>query len=391
MGCLALNTESKFISSIWRPPVIFKKTSANVLNVSGGKDSLAVALIGRELEVPNQTLAFADTGHEHEKTYEYIDYLETKLGKIKRVKADFTDRINAKREYVVEHWPKKLTTEKSGRWKALRKTKQQEPDPIECEKRFEIGVQQGDYVWLSARRPLTDEQAQEVVETALSVLRPTGNPFLDLCIWKGRFPSTKARFCTTELKHEPIRQQIVDPLREKFTDIVSWQGVRAQESKARQSIAGYEVSYEEDGEIHIYRPIHTWLHESVFEIAKYHGIKPNPLYKEGCGRVGCMPCVNTNKKELSEIFKRWPDVIERLKQWELIVAKANKYGNPTFFCSSTDPMNEVLDGQLVSAETHGIEAIRDWAMTGRGGRQFDMFIQSEPLTQCSSIYAGVCE
>lgn len=75
----------------------------DVMSISGGKDSTAMWLLAIEhgIEV---IPVFADTGHEHQMIYEYVDYLESKLGPIKRVKADFTERIANKREYVDTKW-----------------------------------------------------------------------------------------------------------------------------------------------------------------------------------------------------------------------------------------------------------------------------------------------
>ena len=62
--------------------------------MSGGKDSTAMALLAREREVDNIRYVFADTGHEHAMTYEYLDYLEDALGiKIDRVMASFDKQI----------------------------------------------------------------------------------------------------------------------------------------------------------------------------------------------------------------------------------------------------------------------------------------------------------
>lgn len=55
------------------------------VNVSGGKDSAAVCLHLTEQGIPHRRV-FADTGWEHEDTYKYLDYLETVLGPIDRVK-----------------------------------------------------------------------------------------------------------------------------------------------------------------------------------------------------------------------------------------------------------------------------------------------------------------
>ncbi|MFX8968918.1 phosphoadenosine phosphosulfate reductase, partial [Acinetobacter baumannii] len=71
---------------------------------------------------------------------------------------------------------------------------------------------------------------------ALKHTHATGNPFLDLCIWKGRFPSTKARFCSTELKREVILYKLQFPLIDQGYKIISWQGVRADESPDRAKL-----------------------------------------------------------------------------------------------------------------------------------------------------------
>ncbi|PWC10521.1 phosphoadenosine phosphosulfate reductase family protein [Brenneria corticis] len=322
----------------------------NVISVSGGKDSLAMWLLAREAGVEHQTV-FADTGHEHPATMEYLKYLEGKLGPIRRVSADFTANIEGKRRFIAEKWPVSLVEE--------------------C--------------------GFTPERAAEIIEQALSLLYPTGNPFLDLCMWKGRFPSTRRRFCTTELKHEPIRVQVLDPLINNGLNVISWQGVRAQESRARAGLAEWEEGFDIGPRLAIYRPILTWTHDDVFALARRHGIKPNPLYQQGCKRVGCMPCINVSKSEMAEIFKRWPEEITRVAEWEHLVAACSRRQNSTFFPSTNDPVKSERRIDFISVETHGIETYREWAMTERGGRQFNLLGETEDLTVCNSVYAGVCE
>lgn len=72
--------------------------TVHVVSLSGGKDSLAVALIALERCPAGSVLfVFCDTGNEHHQTYEYLSYLERKLGiEINRLKADFSEQIRGK-------------------------------------------------------------------------------------------------------------------------------------------------------------------------------------------------------------------------------------------------------------------------------------------------------
>lgn len=322
----------------------------NIVSVSGGKDSLAQWLLAIESGV-SYTTVFADTGHEHPQTMEYLEYLESRLGKIVHVKADFSRQIEGKRRFIAEKWPISLVEE--------------------C--------------------GMSPEEAAKRIRHALEVLKPTGNPFLDLCMWKGRFPSTKARFCTFDLKHEPVRTQVVLPALDEFDEVISWQGVRAQESPARAGLPAWEEDADNTPGLHVYRPILNWLHEDVFALAKRHGIKPNPLYEQGCSRVGCMPCIHARKSELAEIFSRWLEEIKRVAEWERLVAACSRRGNSTFFPSTHDPRRAEKRIDVITVDEYGIESYRDWAMTTRGGAQFDLLAESNDKSVCSSVYAGVCE
>ncbi|MEP9118749.1 phosphoadenosine phosphosulfate reductase family protein [Enterobacter roggenkampii] len=322
----------------------------NIVSISGGKDSLAQSLRAIESGVEHLNV-FADTGHEHPETMEYLEYLEQKLGPVKRVKADFTRQIEGKRKFIATRWPVTLVEE--------------------C--------------------GMTPEEAAERVAQALEILHPTGIPFLDLCMLKGRFPSTKARFCSTELKHHPVRDWVVLPALEEFEEVILWQGVRAQESPARANLPDWEEDADDTPGLHVYRPILKWQHEDVFAIAKRHGIKPNPLYQQGCSRVGCMPCIHARKSELAEIFSRWPEEIKRVAEWERLVAACSRRGNSTFFPTTHDPRRAEKRIELITVDAYGIESYRDWAMTTRGGAQFDLLAESNDKSVCSSVYAGVCE
>jgi 3'-phosphoadenosine 5'-phosphosulfate sulfotransferase (PAPS reductase)/FAD synthetase len=295
----------------------------NIVSVSGGKDSTALLLLAIERQTENLQAWFADTGHEHQQTYEYIDYLSNKVWPIKTIKADFSAQISRKREFVATKWR-------------------------------EQGV------------------PEDRVLKALETLVPTGNPFLDLCLWKGRFPSTKARFCSEELKRNPIVEAQIELL-DAGNEIWSWQGVRADESLARRDLPELD---EVGGGLWNYRPILKWTADDCFAMHKKHGIKHNPLYEQGMGRVGCMPCIHARKDELLEISKRFPEEVERVARWERLVSAASKRGSSTF-------------GVGVDVSVSSIYSVVEWAKTSHGGKQYD-FLRMEEGPSCSSIY-GLCE
>lgn len=318
----------------------------NVVSISGGKDSTAMALLAIERETENLHFVFADTGHEHSMTYEYVDYLSDELESrcgvgIRKVRADFTDKVMKKRETVANKWRK-------------------------------------------------DGVPEERILSVLERLQPTGNPFLDLCIWKGRFPSTRARFCSAELKHVPIETQVIQPILESGCQaLVSWQGVRADESHRRKDLPEHDVEFgqwepEPTGHL-ILRPIIAWNVEQVFDMHDKHGVKPNPLYKLGMGRVGCMPCIHARKAEIRSIALRFPEEFERLAEWERVVSATSKRGVSTFFPADRTPGTDDMRSNA--------QAVKEWSLTSWGGRQVDLvnWIEAtqEPVS-CSSIY-GLCE
>lgn len=306
----------------------------NIVSVSGGKDSTALLLLAIERQPENLQAVFADTGNEHQITYDYVQYLSETVFPIRTVVADFSRLMEGKREYIAKHWQAK-------------------------------GV------------------PAEVCERAMAAIAPTGNPFLDMCLWKGIFPSRVRAFCSKELKRNPIQKQVQNPMLDSGDDVISWQGVRRDESIRRANLPESEHvrTSAAGGELWNYRPILDWSAEDCFAMHRKHGIKHNPLYEMGMGRVGCMPCINCRKGELLEISKRFPEAIDRIEQWEAAVALAGNGGQASFF---PDPDRQ--EGK----NKRGVRNMVEWSKTGRGGYNMDWIKASGDSPLCSSIY-GLCE
>ena len=317
-------------------------TIRHVVSVSGGKDSTATLLIalerfGRERVTP----IFCDTGNEHQAVYDYLAYLEAALDvRIERLRADFSGEFARKRMFIARD----QRTGRDDRGRRLR--------------------------WSNRRK-----------HEALAVLQPTGNPFLDLCLLKGRFPSRTAQFCTERLKRDPaVEFQLA--LIDAGYHVVSWQGIRRDESQRRRNALRFERLAPR---LDVYRPIVDWTAQQVFEFCAARGVRPNPLYLQGMGRVGCMPCINAGKAEIAEIARRFPEHVERIAAWERLVSAGAKRGFTSFFHKVEKPGTD-----REQFERNRVESVVMWARTTRGGMQFDLLEALAPSAGCASSY-GLCE
>jgi 3'-phosphoadenosine 5'-phosphosulfate sulfotransferase (PAPS reductase)/FAD synthetase len=316
----------------------------HVVSVSGGKDSAATLLLAIErFGVARVRGVFCDTGNEHQAVYDYLDYLERATGvAITRLKADFTREIAHKRMFI-----------------ARDQRTRRGPD---------------------GRRVRWTNKAKR---RALAVLHPSGNPYLDLCLWRGRFPSRKAQFCTEHLKRDLAVEFQLD-LIEQGHKVVSWQGVRRDESLNRRNAAKFEAV---GGGLYIYRPLVDWTALDVFAYCAANGIAPNPLYKQGMGRVGCMPCINARKDEVMAIGQRFPEHIARIAEWEQLVAAGSRRGLATFFAADKTPGPHQIDRTLPMPR---VWQVVEWSKTTRGGKQLSLLAELDEPTACSSAY-GLCE
>lgn len=350
--------------------------AAHFVNISGGKDSTAVYLLALRRGRPFRAI-MADTGHEHPVTLEYVAQLSERTGGpvVEMVRADFSAEIARKRRYVETVWR-------------------------------EEGV------------------PETTIERALAALVPTGIPMLDLCLWKGRFPSRRAQFCTEYLKERAVFDTCVGPALETGP-VIQWLGVRRDESRNRaQAPFTQRVRFSDRHDMVLFRPLIHWSADDVFAFARAHGVLPNPLYLQGMGRVGCFPCINAGKEELAAIGRRHPWAIDRLLEYEAAVMAASKRGIATFFAADKTPQGAALVKKLKrrsieetqganpdldpesrefdrerrrrlselcnDADWPGADAVFRWAKTARGGRQYDLLSWSDEGLSCSSQY-GLCE
>lgn len=130
-----------------------------------------------------------------------------------------------------------------------------------------------------------------------------------------RFPSTKVRFCTMNLKIQPSIIFYKKLAVKQLTGFEVWYGMRTGESKVRNKKYNNIV----DTELHlpheifvrfpkylsylgikIRLPIVDWQDDQVFE---YLADEENPLYSHGFSRVGCFPCLAAGDKYKISAFE----------------------------------------------------------------------------------------
>lgn len=364
-------------------------TVFHVISYSTGKDSDET--LRRCIDrIPKERIrvVLCDTGNESQWVWEHKAYIEALHGiPVEVLRADFTDELLAKRKFIARD------TRHGRQYKRVPKVDRfGQPvwirDKAGAIRLFPVENDEGEPTGeLAPRQAMGWDGGQKIrwsnkaKRRALAVMYPSGNPFLDLCMWKGRFPSRKAQFCTQELKTAML-VQYQQELVEQGHRVVSWQGVRRDESANRRNAKRFERL---QPRTYAYRPLVEETATQVVGNLVAHGIRPNRLYFMGFSRVGCAPCINCSKGDLAETARRLPEEIDRIAEWEPIVGACSKRGFSTFMADA----HPAKDRRVIFAELN-IRARVEWAKTTRGGRQYDLLHDDEASEECTSSY-GLCD
>lgn len=259
---------------------------------------------------------------------------------------------------------------------------------------------------------------------------------VDLARKKKRFPSTRNRFCTIELKTTPMIDYILDVVKDDFIVV---QGIRAAESPNRalmESQCNYFKYYlqpietnttrrikigkqltnpkltgakrrdlteklakvearlakgKEDPKYHTYRrrevlayckkyatdvlrPVFDKSGQWVINYILDNGQQPNPLYKMSYKRVGCYPCIMASQQDILNIVRQNPEHIAYIGKLEAEIGSS-------FFGPDKIPIRAFKGSYpLIADVTNYITWLN------ATGSLFD----DETATSCMSFY-GLCE
>lgn len=381
-------------------------------SISGGKDSQAVLCKMVERldrkgvkgfgNIPPRFLA-ADNGHENPITLEHIAYLSEWLKQRTGIAIEICsandvpgltddEAFARKRAMLREEWSKEKRR-KRHRGECNRKR-----DAINGAKLDRAALAHARAEWRTAcdcPTVVSPPVPEVLIEQAIGLLYPTRIPFLDVVMLHGRFPGVKSRFCTDETKLVPMMHR-KRPLIDQGISIIEWIGERANESEARSKKHPVQSFRHASGARQVlYRPIFRWTAADAFAISNRHGLRHNPLYTMGMGRVGCSTCIMVKKRELRQWAMRFPTEVERVREWERLVGLVSRrtaaLGTPASLLPAPSIPGDPDDhGRAV------IDKAVEWSRTGKGGHNFDLLIELERRQAeedglfCDSEY-GLCE
>ncbi len=360
----------------------------HIVSISGGKDSLATALIALE-RCPAGSVAFifCDTGNEHAAVYDYLDYLEAARGiVIHRLRADFSRELLQKRLFIARDERNRREVQRvpvfdsAGLPVPARRPGYGAIVTREVKRRdgtTEIVVVQKTRKVAGARLRWTNKAKRR----ALAVMHPNGNPFLDLCMWKGRFPSRKAQFCTEELKRNVAVAFQLDRMEAGY-NVLSWQGVRRDESENRR----HAKKFERVGRgLRIARPIVDATAADVFRAAKARGIRPNPLYLQDMSRVGCMPLHQLQQGRTAVPSTSAGGAPAAHRRMGMDRGQCSKRGFSTFMTDA----HPAKDRRQIFADLNIWSRI-EWSKTTRGGKQYDLLAELDGADASAAAAPTAC-
>lgn len=257
--------------------------------------------------------------------------------------------------------------------------------------------------------PLTYEYIHRIADKLhLDLVTLKSNKYdgmVDLARQKKRWPSTRARFCTEELKTKPMIDYVLDEVK---NNILIIQGIRAAESSARAKMQAQctyfkyyfePYGYDKNGrpKRHSYRgkevrafraqfaddllrPVFDWSAQQVIDYILAAGLEPNPLYRMGYKRVGCWPCVMANQRDILSLARQAPERIEEIANLE---TKLKQGVMSAFFGPGKIPAYAITSGNKYP-DIHDVVHYVKWQ--NATGSLFD----DDTATSCMSYY-GLCE
>lgn len=167
-------------------------------------------------------------------------------------------------------------------------------------------------------RELAEEQAAHYGARFEVVRRPQGD-LLDHIRNRGKFPSSTARYCTSDHKRGQVSRlhtQLAKEARaagvEGQVRILNCMGFRSQESPARAKRVPIETDARNTNGRRLvvnWLPIHDWLEPQVWARIAQAGTRHHPAYDLGMPRLSCCFCIFAPREALMIAGKANPELL----------------------------------------------------------------------------------
>jgi len=134
------------------------------------------------------------------------------------------------------------------------------------------------------------------------------------------FPSSKQRWCTSELKSGPINREMRRYAKQHgFSLVVNCEGLRADESDDRAKRAAFTIDEEQTvthRTVYTWLPIHDLTTAQVFATIRDAGQEPHPAYGAGNERLSCVFCIFGSAGDIAHGAKARPDLFAKFVAME---------------------------------------------------------------------------
>lgn len=149
-----------------------------------------------------------------------------------------------------------------------------------------------------------------------------GQDLLDQIEARGMFPSSTARYCTSDHKRDQVAKLLTKLAAEgrdlqgidgRPVRILNCLGLRAQESPARrkrQAFAADARATNARRHVDAWLPIHDWTVEDVWARIKASGVRFHDAYRLGMTRLSCAFCIFASRADLLISAKANPALLE---------------------------------------------------------------------------------
>lgn len=168
-------------------------------------------------------------------------------------------------------------------------------------------------------RDLAERQAAHY-GVRFEVVRREKGDLLDQIEQRGMFPSSAARYCTSDQKTSQVTKLMtreVAAWRERTGEtrpmrILNCLGIRAQESPARAKKEPWGRDTASNGRRAVDRwlPIFDWSDDDVWRTIRASGVPYHPAYDAGMPRLSCVFCVLAGERELVLAARLNPDLAD---------------------------------------------------------------------------------